>query len=84
MKMRAMVLEKALKELLGDPNGVGMVKKLYEHPLIDGLFQGTYQGQKGGRFWSNLPSYNERRSGRLRSQIRCQFPRIDTQSEVSI
>ncbi len=57
MKMRAMNLEKGLKELLGDPNGVGMVKKLYEHPLIDGLFQGTYEGQKGGRFWSNLPSY---------------------------
>jgi hypothetical protein len=57
MKMRAMTLEKALKELLGDPTGQGMVKKLYEHPLIDGLFQGKYEQEKGGRFWSNLPSY---------------------------
>jgi hypothetical protein len=52
-----MTLEKGLREMLGDPTGMGMVKKLYEHPLIDGLFQGKYEEQKGGRFWSNLPSY---------------------------
>jgi hypothetical protein len=57
MKKRAIDLEKGLRELLDDPEGTGLVKSLYEHPLIDGLFAGEYKNEKGGRIWSNLPSY---------------------------
>jgi hypothetical protein len=57
MKKRAIDLETGIKELLSDPDGTGLAKEVYEHPLIDGLFKGTYAGEKGGRFWSNLPAY---------------------------
>jgi hypothetical protein len=57
MKKRAIDLERGIKELLADPKGDGMAKRLYEHPIIDGLFKGDFEGQKGGRFWTNLPSY---------------------------
>jgi hypothetical protein len=57
LKLRARDLEKGLRGLLADPEGTGLVQRLYEHPLIYGLFQGTYKVQPGGRDWSNLPSY---------------------------
>jgi hypothetical protein len=54
MKNRAKDLEEGLRELLNDKTGSGLVKKLYDHGLINGLFKGTYDpaGSK-----KNLPSY---------------------------
>ena len=42
LKNRATDLERGLRELLKDPTGTGLVKKVYDHPLISGLFEGTY------------------------------------------
>ena len=53
LKNRAKDLEKGLRELLQDPNGTGLVKRLYEHPLVYGLFAGEYVPGKT----KNLPSY---------------------------
>lgn len=54
LKNRAKDLECGLRELLNDPEGKDLVKKLYGHGMISGLFKGEYdpQGSKG-----NLPSY---------------------------
>jgi len=38
LKNRAADLERGLRELLKDPQGNGLVKKVYDHPLISGLF----------------------------------------------
>lgn len=58
LKNRAKDLERGLRELLQDPDGTGLVKAVYEHPLINGLFNGKYDpAQKG-----NLPSYIPARS----------------------
>ncbi len=54
LKRRAKDLEKGVGELLRDQK---LVTKLYNHPLIEGLFKGTYQ--PGMR---NLPSYIPSRS----------------------
>ncbi len=74
LKTRAAYLEKGIRQLLNDPadknppkdgdtQKKGIVQDLYEHPLIDGLFQGEYRAPKfikqigilaGG---GNLPSY---------------------------
>lgn len=53
LKNRAVDLERGLRELLNDPNGTGLVKQLYEHPLVYGLFKGAYDPKKR----RNLPSY---------------------------
>jgi hypothetical protein len=53
LKNRAKDLEKGMRELLQDPNGSGLVKRFYEHPLINGLFAGPYVAGKT----KNLPSY---------------------------
>lgn len=53
LKNRAKDLEKGMRELLQDPNGTGLVKRFYEHPLINGLFAGPYVPGKS----KNLPSY---------------------------
>lgn len=61
MKKRATVLEKGIRVLLNDPEGETLVKKLYNHPLVYGLFQGEYEPEKikKGNYprRSNLPSY---------------------------
>ena len=70
MKTRAMDLERGLRELLADQKGTGFTKSLFEHPLISGLFTGTYDPKRikttalsGGdermpfRHRRNLPSY---------------------------
>jgi hypothetical protein len=61
LKIRATTLERAVRELLNDPTGTGLVKKLYEHPLVYGLFQDSYDPKKITRgnypSGSNLPSY---------------------------
>jgi hypothetical protein len=53
-KTRAADLERGVRALLQDPGGTGLAKSLYEHPLIYGLFNGTYDPTKSHK---NLPSY---------------------------
>lgn len=42
LKLRAVDLEQGIRELLNDPSGSEFVKKIYEHPLICGLYRGSY------------------------------------------
>jgi hypothetical protein len=42
VKSRAANLDRGLRELLQDTNGTGLVRELYEHPLIFGTFKGDY------------------------------------------
>jgi hypothetical protein len=63
LKTRAAYLEHGLRSLLNDPEGTGLAKMLYEHPLINGLFSGNYDpGDRQKKpnsitSRSNLPSY---------------------------
>lgn len=43
LKKRATDLERGIRELLRDWEGEGVVKDLYQHPLISGLFRGEYK-----------------------------------------
>jgi hypothetical protein len=54
LKSRATDLEDGIREILNDPDGAGLARMLYEHPLVYGLFKGTYDPAKSRR---NLPSY---------------------------
>lgn len=54
MKHRAKDLEASLRELLADPDGTGLVQKIYNHGMIFGLFKGVYNPAGSKR---NLPSY---------------------------
>jgi hypothetical protein len=62
-KTRAVDLERAIRELLQDPKGTGLTKKLFDHPLINGLFEGHYDpteiDERTGRVakGTQLPSY---------------------------
>lgn len=53
LKKRAADLERGIRELLHEEKGKGLLKSLYEHPLVRGLFKGTYDPEKT----RNLPSY---------------------------
>jgi hypothetical protein len=53
-KNRAASLQEGLKELLDDQGGTGLVKQLYNHGMINGLFKGAYDPAKS---LGNLPSY---------------------------
>jgi hypothetical protein len=55
MKNRATDLERGLRELLNDPNGSGLVKEVYNHGMVYGLFKGDYDPNAIDK--SNLPSY---------------------------
>jgi hypothetical protein len=57
MKKRAIDLGRGIRELLNDPAGTGLTKQVYNHALIDGLFRGKFDEQKGAWPWTNLPSY---------------------------
>jgi hypothetical protein len=54
MKHRARDLERSLRELLADPDGTGLVQKIYNHGMVFGLFKGAYNPARSKR---NLPSY---------------------------
>jgi hypothetical protein len=54
-KHRATDLEQGLRELLADNGGAGLVKQVYEHGMINGLFKGDYDPNAPDK--SNLPSY---------------------------
>jgi hypothetical protein len=53
LNMRGKELLRGLKTLLDDADATGLVKGLYNHGQIFGLFQGDFDPQKPG----NLPSY---------------------------
>jgi hypothetical protein len=55
LKNRAGDLEKGLRELLNDPDGSNLVKKVYDHGMISSLFKGNYD--PNARDKTNLPSY---------------------------
>jgi len=63
LKKRATDLERGIAELLLDRQGTGVVRQLYKHPLISGLFKGEYESSLNKKWWSNiisrttLPSY---------------------------
>ena len=63
LKMRAVDLERGIRELLRNKDDLGLVQKFYEHPLIFSLFVGSYDpgkvDAKTQRYakGSNLPSY---------------------------
>jgi hypothetical protein len=42
LKNRSADLERGLRELLNDDKGTGLVKSLYSHHLVNGLFKGQY------------------------------------------
>lgn len=58
LNKRSDYLEKGIKELLSDKDGnvTELVGKLYSHPLISGLFRGTYGKEKKGMM-SLLPAW---------------------------
>lgn len=53
LRLRARFLYAGIRNLLSDPNGEGLVRDLFNHPLIDSLFPGEYR--PGSHH--NLPSY---------------------------
>lgn len=70
LKSRASQLEAGLRELLNDPQGTGLVKQFFDHPVIYSLYIGDYSPQhreegflsfckRNLAFWHgrNLPSY---------------------------
>lgn len=60
-KTRASFLHDGLRELLKDPAGRGLVKALYEHPSVAGLYRGSYDPERQQvASWvgkTNLPAY---------------------------
>ena len=67
-KSRAAYLEHGIRELLHDTGGVGLARALYQHPLVSGLYGGSYvEGKigtrptilaKGGELPSYIPTRN--------------------------
>jgi hypothetical protein len=62
LKNRAKDLERGLRQLLQDADGKGLVKKVYDHPLVSALFEGNYKPTPQGRIGRilarvTLPSY---------------------------
>ena len=71
LQTRAVHLERGIRELLKDPHGEELAKKIYDHPFISNLYRGTYDPSKQLTptlwskkdpwkrlsFRSNLPAY---------------------------
>jgi hypothetical protein len=58
LKVRATNLESGLRELLQDKDGTGITSHIYNHPLIFGLYRGTYNPAKiRERLSTTLPTY---------------------------
>src|SRR5438067_9576368 len=53
LNMRGKDLLRGIKTLLNDTDATGLVKKIYEHGQIFGLFEGEFDSKKAG----NLPAY---------------------------
>ena len=59
LKKRAQDLDKGISELLADPQNVsGFVARLYNHPLVNNLFEGKYEENKKSRLPSYIPARN--------------------------
>jgi hypothetical protein len=56
-KARAVMLERGIRELLDDPTESGLVRRLYEHPLVFGLYKGSYDPKEVRRHGGDLPTY---------------------------
>ena len=56
LKKRAIDLEAAIRELLNDPEGKGLTKQVYEHPLILSLFAAAAYGMPRSGTYSALDS----------------------------
>jgi len=46
LKTRAVQLEKGMRQLLDDHAGTGIMKELFDHPLLFGLYEGTYEPEQ--------------------------------------
>ncbi|MEP6729770.1 MAG: hypothetical protein ABJE10_03985 [bacterium] len=57
VKARAVHLERGIKQLLDDPDGTGITRAFYEHPLIFSLFKGDYDPKDRRFLGRSLPSY---------------------------
>ena len=57
VRARAVHLERGIRELLDDPDGTGIAKEFYEHPLIYSLYLGGYSSKTTRRQGENLPTY---------------------------
>jgi hypothetical protein len=53
LKYRSIDLDRGVRQLLADPDGIGLAKQFYQHPLIASLFRGQYEPTSS----RNLPSY---------------------------
>jgi hypothetical protein len=53
LRYRARDLHRGISEMLSDKNNTALVTQLYQHPLINGLYQGSYDPKN----LKNLPSY---------------------------
>jgi hypothetical protein len=58
LNMRGKELLTGLRTLLDDTDASGLVKKLYNHGQIFGLFQGAFDPKKPGNLPSYIPSQN--------------------------
>ena len=59
LKRRATDLEKGISELVGDPgNTAGFVSRIYNHPLVNSLFQGQHDDRDKSKLPSYIPSRN--------------------------
>ncbi len=58
LKDRAKGLERGIRELLGDRNAApdGIVRKLYNHPFVSGLFLGDYDPTQEDESPSYIPA----------------------------
>jgi hypothetical protein len=84
LKMRSVELYDGLRELLNDAEGTTIVKKLYTHPLVYGLFKGDFKPKEHVKksWWhylrgSNLPSYIPSRNFAL-ALMDCVMPASST------
>jgi hypothetical protein len=55
LRQRARDLECGIRELLDDPDGEGLARELYNHPLVHGLFSGKYAPRAS---WKRFPTFN--------------------------
>jgi hypothetical protein len=56
LNKRAQYLERGIKELLNEKDGTGFIEEFYRHPLVAGLFRGTY-GDKVEGWRAKMPAW---------------------------
>jgi hypothetical protein len=57
IKARAVNLERGIRALLDDKDGMGLARTFYEHPLINSLFEDRYAPAAKRFFGRKLPTY---------------------------